>query len=391
MKITDIRTKAFLYRRKDEMLDSFCTTTQRGFLLVEVVTDSGVVGYGEASSYGGSLPSCRALIENELKPILLGEDPLMRERLWLKMYKKTYQHGRGGVAIGAIGGIDIALWDIFGKVTNMPVYKLLGGFSNKVKVYASCGFYKEGKSIDDLKREMEAQVKKGFRAVKMKIGRLPEISASSLRVMPSGDKCGVTFEEDIARVRAVREAVGNDVDILVDSNNSWDLRYARLYAKELEKLNVYLLEEPMPTEDVDGHAMLNAFTTIPVAGFETAYTIYEFKHFIDKRAIDIVQPDAVWSGGITECKKIADYAAANHIKVAMHSFSSAYCLAANLHLAAAMPNADIVEFDVTDNPLRSDIITVPFEVGPDGYVELSDKPGLGIEIDWNVANKYLID
>ena len=147
----------------------------------------------------------------------------------------------------------------------------------------------------------------------------------------------------------------------------------------------------MPTEDVDGHAMLNAFTTIPVAGFETAYTIYEFKHFIDKRAIDIVQPDAVWSGGITECKKIADYAAANHIKVAMHSFSSAYCLAANLHLAAAMPNADIVEFDVTDNPLRSDIITVPFEVGPDGYVELSDKPGLGIEIDWNVANKYLID
>lgn len=391
MKITDIKTTAFLYHRKDAMMDSFCLTAQRGFLLVTVETDEGIVGYGEASSYGGSLPACRALIENEFKPLLIGEDPLLRERIWQKMYKKSYQHGRGGVAVGAMGGIDIALWDIFGKKAGLPVYKLLGGYDNKVKVYASCGFYKEGKDIAALQEEMRAQVAKGFKAVKMKIGRLPEISASCLRVMPGGELYTTTFEEDIARVRAVREAVGDDIDVLIDANNSWDIRYARKYAAELEKLNIYLLEEPMPTEDVEGHVKLNTLTSIPVAGFETAYTIHEFKRFIDARAIDIVQPDAVWSGGITECKKIADYAAANHIKVVMHSFSSAYCMAANLHLAAAMPNADMVEFDVTDNPLRSEIITEPYAVNADGYVVLSDKPGLGIEIDWDKAKQYIVD
>ncbi|MGM9522379.1 MAG: mandelate racemase/muconate lactonizing enzyme family protein [Oscillospiraceae bacterium] len=391
MKITDIKTYAFLYHRKDAMMDSFCMTSQRGFLLVAVETDCGIVGYGEASSYGGSLPACRALIENELRPQLIGEDPLLRERLWLKMFKKSYQHGRGGVAVGALGGIDIALWDIAGKAAGLPVYKLLGGFDSKVKVYASCGFYKEGKGLEQLAREMEQQVEKGFKAVKMKIGRLPRISASALRVMPGGDKCCVTFEEDMERVQAVRKAVGPDIDVLVDANNSWDLAYARRYAAELEKLNIYLLEEPMPTEDVEGHVTLNRLTSIPVAGFETAYTIYEFKRFIDRRAVDIVQPDAVWSGGITECRKIADYANANHVKAVFHSFSSAYCLAANLHLAAAVPNADMVEFDVTDNPLRSDILTCPFTVNQDGYVELSDKPGLGIDIDWSKAEKYLVE
>lgn len=390
MKIVDIKTTVFSYQRKDAMMDSFCMTSMRGFLLVTVETDAGITGYGEAACYGGSLPAVKALIEKELKPVLLGEDAMLRERLWLKMFKKSYQHGRGGVAIGAISGIDIALWDIFGKACKQPVYKLLGGFDPKVKVYASCGFYKIGKTLDDLKREMEQHVKEGFRAVKMKVGRLPKISASVLRVMPGGDLCTVTFEEDIRRVEAVREVVGKDVDILVDANNAWDIRYAKLYAKELKRLGVYLLEEPMSTEDLRGNAELNRFTTIPVAGFETAYTMHEFKQFIDQQVIDIAQPDAIWTGGLTECKKIADYAAANHIKVVLHCFSSALCLASNLHLLASIRNGDMVEYDVTDNPLRNDILVLPFEVGKDGCVELSDRPGLGVEINWDEANKYIV-
>lgn len=164
----------------------------------------------------------------------------------------------------------------------------------------------------------------------------------------------------------------------------------KLYAKELERLNVYLLEEPMATKDMKGNAELNRFTTIPVTGFETAYILHEFKQFIDQQVIDIAQPDAIWTGGLTECKKIADYADANHVKVVLHCFSSALCLASNLHLLASVRNGDMVEYDVTDNPLRNDILVQPFEVGRDGRMELSDRPGLGIQINWDEAQKYIV-
>ena len=390
MKIKDINVVPLRYSVKQPIMDSFCYVAQRGAVLVAVETDEGIVGYGEAGSYGGSLEATTAVIEKEFKPALIGEDPLLKEKLWQKLYKKFYQHGRSGIILQAIAGIDVALWDITGKYANLPVYKLLGGYDPTIRVYASCGFYAEGKGIDGLVEEMNDKVSKGYTAVKMKIGRINSIRTSKLPILPGGDVCNVTIEEDIERVAAVRKAVGDDIDILVDANSSWDTKTAINMAKELEKYNIYYIEEPVLTENLESSARLAEATSIPIAGYETAYNRFEFKDIILKKAVDILQPDVVWAGGFSECMRIASFASAYNMPIIPHNFSSGLCSAANLHFAAAISNCDLVEIDQNDNPLRDELINN--KIKPEnGYVTLSDEPGLGVEIDFDVVEKYRID
>lgn len=388
--IKNVEAIPLKYYADTSIMDSFCYVNQRNAVLVKIETDDGIIGYGEAGSYGGSVEATAVVIEKEFKPLLIGEDPLLKEKLWTKLFKKCYQHGRSGIILQAIAGIDVALWDITGKFAGLPVYKLLGGYENTLRVYASCGFYAEGKGLKELAQEMKDKVDKGFTAVKMKIGRISSIRGSKLPILPKGDICNVSIEEDIKRVEAVREAIGNDIDLLVDANSSWDFKTAITMAKELEKLNVYYIEEPVVTEDLESSARLAAATTIPIAGYETAYTKFEFKDIILKKAVDIVQPDVAWAGGLTECMKIASLADSFSLPVIPHCFSSALCLAANLHFGAAIPTCELVEFDQNYNPLRDELITNPFEVS-NGYVTLSEKPGLGIEINEDIVEKYRIE
>jgi len=390
MKITNVQAIPLHYTMDKAIMDSFCYTNKRSLALVKIDTDEGVIGYGEAATYGGSLEAVTVVIEKEIKPILIGQDPLLREMLWKKMYKKYYQHGRGGIVIGAISGVDIALWDLAGKVAGLPLYKMLGGYSNKVRAYASAGFYADGKGLDELAEEMRGYVSDGFTAVKLKVGRVPSIKGSELPILPEGNRCNVTLEEDLERVKVVKEAIGDEVDLLIDVNNAWDVETAIKMAKILEEYNLYYIEEPVLTEDVEGSARLAAATTIPIAGYETAYTRFEFKNLITMKAVDIVQPDVVWTGGLTECMKIAAMAGAFNLPVLPHGFASALCMAANLHFVAAIPNGEMVEFDRNQNPFREDLIKEPFDINKDGYIVLSDKPGLGVEINEDVLDKYRV-
>jgi L-alanine-DL-glutamate epimerase-like enolase superfamily enzyme len=388
MKITNVEAIPLQYSMDEAIMDSFCFTKTRSLALVKIETDEGLLGYGEASTYGGSLDAVTVVIEKELKPLLIGQDPLLKEMLWQRMYKKYYQHGRGGIVLGAISGIDIALWDLSGKIAGMPLYKMLGGYSNRIRAYASAGFYMEGKGLKELADEMRGYVEEGFTAVKIKVGRVPTIPGSELAILPEGNRCNVSLKDDIERVRVVRETIGDTVDLLIDVNNSWDVETAIKTAKALEEYNLYYIEEPVITEDIDGSARLAAATTIPIAGYETAYTRFEFRNLIARKAVDIVQPDVVWTGGITECMKIAALASAYHLQVLPHGFASAICMAANLHLIAAISNGEMMEFDRHRNPLREELITEPFNIDKDGYIILSDEPGLGVTINEEVLEKY---
>ena len=390
MKIVNVEVIPLMYTMDKPIMDSFCYTNKRSLALVKIEIDEGLIGYGEASTYGGSLNAVTTVIEKEFKPFLIGQDPQFKEMLWEKLFKKYYQHGRGGIILGAISGIDIALWDLAGKIAGMPLYKMLGGYSNKVRAYASGGFYAEGKGLGELTDEMKGYVKNGFTAVKMKVGRTLSIPGSKLTILPEGTRCNASLDEDIKRIETARMAVGDDVDLMIDVNSAWDVKTAIRACKTLEEYNLYFIEEPVVTEDVEGSARLAAATTIPIAGYETAYTRYEFKRLIDMKAVDIVQPDPIWTGGISECMKIAAMASANHIPVVPHGFASAICLAANLHFVAAISNGEMIEFDRNDNPFREEIVRNPFEIEEDGCVHITDEPGLGVSVNNDAIKEYRI-
>jgi L-alanine-DL-glutamate epimerase-like enolase superfamily enzyme len=364
---------------------------ERDLLLVEIHTDSGLTGIGESASHGGPLITTKTIVEQELKPYLLGEDPLNIERLWEKMFWRSFFHGRRGVIISAMSGIDVALWDIMGKAANLPLYKILGGYRDKVRAYASIGWYHESKGPGESASEALECVRKGFTAVKIKLGRNPfgVIGTCEPSVFPRSDLC--VADEDIDRVAAVREAIGNKVDLLVDANCSWKPHTAIKMARKLEKYDIYWLEEPVLTDDIEGSAMVAAAIDTPIAGYETEYTRYGYKELVTRRAVDIVQPDVIWVGGITEAKKVAALASCYNMQCVPETFASAVALFANLHFIASIPNGELLEFDQHPNPLREELVTEPLKVNKEGYVELPQKPGLGLQLDEETMEKYRVE
>ena len=203
MKILDVRTIPLSYRCEQPYISAAGGQVARNTLLVEIETDTGLVGLGEAGSAGGPLASTQVVVEQELKPLLLGEDPLLIEYLWQKMFQRTRQHGRRGIVMHAISGIDIALWDIAGKVAQLPVYRLLGAYRDTVEAYASGGFYQEGKDVAALVEEAGSYLSQGYRAMKMKIGRNPSTRTNLRELLAAHDQCVVSLEDDLARVEAV--------------------------------------------------------------------------------------------------------------------------------------------------------------------------------------------
>jgi L-alanine-DL-glutamate epimerase-like enolase superfamily enzyme len=385
MKITDIRTIPLSYRCEPPYGSAGGMQSARGGLLVEVETDGGITGIGEAGVGGGST---RTVIENQLRPMLLGEDPLLIEGLWQKMFARTRQYGRRGIVMNALSGIDIALWDIAGKVAKLPVYRLLGACRDRVEAYASGGFYQEGKSADDLAGEAEAYRAGGFKGMKMKIGRNPSTQSHLRHLAADAQSCEVEPEEDIARVAAVRRALGPKAKLMVDVNCAWSPAMAIEMGRALEPYRLYWIEEPVATDDIDGSARVATTLATAIAGYETEIGLYGFRELITRGAVDIVQPDIAWSGGFSECRRIAALAQAYHLMVAPHAFASAVTLAASLHFIASIPNGLVLEFDQNLNGLRDELLNEPIRIDDDGMIRLSERPGLGIELDPAAVARY---
>jgi D-arabinonate dehydratase len=265
-----------------------------------------------------------------------------------------------------ISGLDIALWDLKAKIANMPLYKLLGGFTDSVDTYIAGGYYEEGKGLRELAQEMERNMEIGATAVKMKVG-------------------GVPINEDIERVRTVREAVGPEVKVMVDANNAYRHYQAIEFARKAEKYDLFWFEEPVEPDDYIGQREITRATSVPVAAGENEYTKYGFRDMINHRAVDILQPDALILGGITEFMKVAALAQANDLDIAPHGNQYIH-----IHLVAAIPNGLTLEYyrDSVD-PMHGKIYKDELEI-KDGRVYAPDRPGLGIEINSEALAEYRV-
>jgi len=350
--------------------------------IVVVETDEGLVGYGEAK---GTPQVMRGIVEHELKPLLLGEDPTRVEYLWEKMYTGSrlglsLYYGRSmavstatGELMCAISGVDVALWDLTGKALGVPIFKLMGGdVRTRVRAYASGGHGRLGEIGD----QFLGYVEQGFRACKMRVGGKdhPNMVAGSA-----------------ARVKEAREAVGPDIEIMLDAHGSTGVTAAIKLARAVEEHDVAWYEEPVIHHDLQGLAEVRRATTVPVATGENLYTRFAFRDLALARAADVWQPDTAMAGGLTEMRRIAALASAFEFRFAPHVWGSAFLWAASLQLAAALPNYSIFEFGQPYSPLLYELVTTPVKVEPDGYVEIPQGPGLGVEIVPDAERRFAFD
>lgn len=372
MKITDVET---IYLRIPDLDASRCDGTQ-DTLIIRIHTDEGIVGIGEVDS----VPIvAKAIVEappshsiaTGLKHLLIGENPLEVERLWDKMYRGTIYFGRTGPALHAMSGVDIALWDIIGKVTERPVCEMLGGvFRREIKAYASALMPETPAEAGKL---AEQYAKQGYLAIKFgwgPIGRDPRL------------------DEEL--VSAMRSAVGNNIDIMIDAGMPWDLKGALRIAEVYEKYGVYWLEEPLHSTDIAGYRELADRTSIYIAGGEQESGRLAFQHLLDEGHLDIIQPDLARCGGLTEGKKIAYIAYDRHKKIVPHAFKTGILVAASTHFTASIPNGFMIEYTMSNSPLARDLVESSIQF-KNGYVSVPvNEPGLGIRLNQHVMKKYRV-
>ena len=346
---------------------------QRSTTLVKVTTDDGLVGWGEGAA--------ASLIDGLLAPLLIGQDPMDRAGLWERMFHALYNGNNAvGLAGSALSALDIALWDLAGKATGLPVCALLGGkVRDKVAVYATGLYYTEGEFPDRLLDEARGYVAAGFKGMKTKVG-------------------GLSIAEDVARVRALRDAIGPDIHLMVDANEAYNATTAIRIGQQLADLDLVWFEEPVNAQDLDAYLEVKAALPMAIAGGENLRTRYEFKPYLTRRAYDIVQPDIMHCGGITEMQRICAMANACGIQVNPHVWGSPVMIAATLHLAATLPpcpparNAQpymqepVMEFDRTPSAIRQELCAVPFDQ-ENSFVRVPTGPGLGIEVDEEVVER----
>ncbi len=366
MRITDVKTHLVHcpIPEKHRVRSGAGLKLARQAAFVEIATDEGITGIGPCSFGSASLDlgSIATLVDRTFAPILVGEDPRRIEHLWDNFYYGTIVrvYGRHGVGVAILSAIDIALWDIKGKMLGAPVYDLLGGpVHDPVPVYASSVYWG---APEDAAAQARSFVDEGFRAVKVKVG--------------------LDLRNDLESLAAARDELGPDVDLIVDANQSYSRHLALKVGRQLERLDVLFFEEPLPVDDLDGHRFLADRLDVRIATGENLYTRWEFLPLLTDGGVHVVQADASRTGGISEARRIFELAGAFHAAAAPHTFSDVLTVAASLHLVAAIPNAIILEFDRTYNPLQTELAREPFDVH-DGVVELPRKPGLGVDIDWD--------
>jgi D-galactarolactone cycloisomerase len=379
MKITQVRAHVLRSALEQPFAFSQGWVSSRGATLVEVQTDEGITGWGEALCQGLQPPEiAAAAIEHVLKGLVVEADPLQPEVLWQRMYHQTRDYGQKGALIGAISGIDIALWDIAGKARREPVAKLLGGmFRTRVEAYAT-GFYRikgQGEAAR-LAQEAESHIAKGFRALKIKLG--------------------FGIDDDLAVMKEL-QFVSRNREVMIDVNHAYGVADAIRLGRELEDMGWRLrwYEEPVVQEDLDGYAEVRRALATPVAGGENEYTLFGFKELLARRAVDVAQPDLCIAGGFTGCRHIVALAHAHGVQVNPHVWASAVGQAASLQLIAAIPPANhalfakdiLLEFDTSSHPFREHLTDMPLRQ-KQGWVEIPQKPGLGIEVSKDVIKRF---
>lgn len=343
------------------------------FLFVRVETDEGIVGYGEVcDSYGCNYPlAVRALIEEALGPLLVNEDPLSVERLIFKMRGWTRRRlGDQGVVIQAISGVEVALWDLLGKIEGKPVSRLMGRFRDRVAVYASGTLLEEGPPEWHLKL-FEPCLSRGVRAIKVRIG--------------------LDFRRDLKTLYSLRSLLGDEVQIMVDGGEHYTTATALKIADALKDIEVLFFEEPIPQCDREGIARLVKKSPVPIAYGEHLFLVHDFQDCLMRRRADVIQPDAAICGGISEARKIAALAETFGAPVAPHSAAGPVALAANLHLSASIPSLLMLEYTFTLDRLWREMLREQIlapEALHGGQLLVPDEPGLGLSIDETVWSLY---
>lgn len=358
---------------------------ERNSLLVKITTTDGLIGWGEGGQYGppGPVASC---IEDVLAPLLIGTPADAPSMTFEKLYAFSRDFGQRGPYVEALSAIDIALWDIRGKALGEPVHKLMGGaFRMRVKAYATGCYYPEqpwnmDEIVDDLEREAASYVDSGFDILKIKIGLL-------------------SVEEDLRRLDAVRRGSGEMVQILVDANHAYTASTAIRVGRALSEYGVLFLEEPVVPEDREGYRRVRDAIDVPVAGGECEFTRYGFRDLFMGQCVDIAQPDICVCGGLSEFMKIQALASSFGVLTVPHVWGSGIAVAAAMQALATIPptphtanpvplqNAPVVEFDRKHNPLRDDLLEEGFTL-KDGFVQVPDRPGLGVSVNEDVLNRY---
>ena len=368
MKITDVTTTQLSYPHGRPLQNATTLPPAPGDaghrqLFVHIKTDEGVEGLG----IGEAAPGVRQVIETGFKHLLIDQDPFGIEKLRNDMFWRSHRYGRQGIASRALSAVDIGLWDLKAKALGLPLYKLLGPFTNTVPIYGSGGW--TDFTEDELLAEMTGYVEQRIKGVKMKVGK----------------DFGKSEREDLERVAAVRKAVGDDVALYVDANSGYYAKQAIYMSREFEEYQVGWLEEPVIADDLQGLADVRHATNIPVAAGEEEYTKQGFKELISRGGVDIVQPDVMRIGGITEWMKVAHLAQAFNLPVTPHAAQLVH-----LHLACTIPNLKVVEY--MNLYLAADRVWyTEFPEAKDGmWSPFPDKPGLGLELDPYAVERWSV-
>lgn len=363
MRITEIKAVPISFRIPEgkNVRLGIGRAVKRDAVLVRVTTDEGIIGWGEA--HHGRCPGAIAkLIDTTMQELVLDADPLDSNGVWSRVHRmQLASHGMGAAATMALSAIDIALWDIRGKAAGLPIYRLLGGGKRPTPAYAG-GISLGWQAPETLAEEAASYVARGYGALKLRVGDAPGI--------------------DIARVRAVREAVGGEVEILVDANTGYSLDDVRRVMPAYEELDVAWLEEPFPPHDYRDYKLATNYGHVPLAAGENHFTRFEFTRMIEDGAVRFAQPDLSKAGGITECARIAALCSAWRMSFNPHTSATGINMVASIHMLSAVDNPGYFEGDLAHhNPFRDDVCGQPYEVGEDGCVLPMDGPGLGVEVD----------
>lgn len=362
MQITSVETKLFYIPLATVLTDSM-HGQMRHFAVatVQIKTDEGKEGLGYTYTVGKTGGSAvLAMLQDDLVPMLVGEDPRCIERLWDQMWWRLHYVGRGGIASFAISAVDIALWDLKARLAGEPLWRLLGGHANRAKVYA--GGIDLELSLDQLARQTERNLQRGYRAIKMKVGR---------------DR----LTDDVERVAAMRKLLGPDIPLMVDANMRWTVDQAISASHALAEHDVYWLEEPTIPDDVDGHRRILTEGPLPVATGENLHTLYEFQKMIAGGGVSFPEPDMSNIGGVTGWLKVAHLAEAFNLPVTTHGVHDLH-----VHLLAAVPNASYLE--AHGFGLEA-YVHEPLQI-VEGHAVAPDRPGHGVAFDWDALEPHRV-
>lgn len=373
MKITRVTTHLLHHDLEAPFESSFSTFRARRHCLVEIECDNGLVGWGECLGPA----DINAAVVASMTPLLIGRNPLDIEPLWLELYNQFRDQGQRGPMHTGLSGIDIALWDIAGKHFDAPIYQLMGGaWRTEIPAYATGGFRPEGGDhASAAAAEMAENVAEGFDSVKIKIG--------------------YGIASDLKTIAAVREAIGPDVELMIDANHGYDAIDAIEVGRKAAKFDIAWFEEPVVPEALRAYQQVCANQPIPVAGGETWHGRWGVDEALQQKTVHILQPDICGIGGLSEARKIITLADIHHVRIVPHVWGTAVALAAGLHFHAILPptppthssRSPRLEFDRTYNPFRQEIVEQPIEHNK-GVVSVPNGPGLGISINRDALQAY---